>query len=355
MSPDPQPNGAASAFLPRDAVRAFYSGHSLSDGIPEVVAQLAQQKGQPFLFEFQSVGYSLLRDRTAGPSPGARAWTGYQTGKNSQGEGLDVARELATPTRLPDGLRYNALVVTERHDLPEVAATMQTATYLVDFARRARLGNPDTAVLFYHVWMPIDLSDPLRWVHYERSIRRLWECVASRANMQLRKEGATGQDVLVLPGATALAALVEALYRDQVPGLPGMSARQRVTLLFADNVHLSSLGTYFMGLVHYAALFGQSPAPGSAPGVAAETAAFFARLASEHVTAYGRVAAVAATREMEACRAFAERESCELFSALAPPAGVLGYLKYRLRRFRCWQLYQPSSPVNPFADRDPGA
>jgi hypothetical protein len=328
----------AGTRAPQSALRVFYSGHSLSDGVPEAMSEIAQSLHTQLDFEFQSVGYSLLRERTAGSHP-SQPGSGYRSGKNREGEGLDVRQELTRH-------RYDALVVTERHDLPEVAAEGQTATHLADFARHALTANAESELYFYHTWLPIDAAAPERWVAYERGIRQLWECVASRANRTL------GQPRLqVLPGATALAALVEALHRGQVPGsqLSTRNPAERVGLLFRDSVHLSPLGTYFMGLVHYAALFARSPAGAlSGPGIDAETAAFFQQLAARHVADYTRIAASAASRDMGACRSFAADQACALYHSLVPAEGLLEKAKQKAKIWRCGRLYSGAS--NPFSD-----
>jgi hypothetical protein len=87
----------------RDHVRAFYSGHSLSEGVPEVVEQIARSVGHRLDFEVQVLGYSLLRQRTKGEMPSASEWPGYRAGQNRRGAGLDVAEELRQPQRLPPG------------------------------------------------------------------------------------------------------------------------------------------------------------------------------------------------------------------------------------------------------------
>src|SRR5688572_26027781 len=51
------------APTPRSARRAFYSGHSLSEGVPERVAELASEHGLSFSFDAQNVVGSLLRTR----------------------------------------------------------------------------------------------------------------------------------------------------------------------------------------------------------------------------------------------------------------------------------------------------
>jgi len=113
-----------SAWAPRDHVRAFYSGHSLSEGVPEVVEQIARSLGHRLNFEVQVLGYSLLRQRTKGEVPSASEWSGYRAGQNRGSAGLNVADELRQPRRLAPGDKYDVLVVTERHDLPAIARNL---------------------------------------------------------------------------------------------------------------------------------------------------------------------------------------------------------------------------------------
>src|SRR5262249_44163805 len=63
MSQESHEAAGTSAWAPRDHVRAFYSGHSLSEGVPEVVEQIARSLGHRLNFEVQVLGYSLLRQR----------------------------------------------------------------------------------------------------------------------------------------------------------------------------------------------------------------------------------------------------------------------------------------------------
>jgi hypothetical protein len=333
----------AFAFTTRDRVHAFYSGHSLTDGVPEAVAAVAAARGQTLEFEFQTAPYSLLRSRTKG-SVQSPTWDGYRTGQNRHGGGLDVAQELLTPSRLSPGQRYDALIVTERHDLPWVAATEGTATYLADFAKRLWAGNPAGDVFFYHTWLAIDLADPRLWIQYERRAQRLWECVASRANREL---GEPTNRIRVIPGGAPLAELVERLWDGHVPGITETHPSARVRLVFTDDVHLSALGTYYIGLVHYAVLFGQAPTGSRLAGVSAETSEFLEQLAQESVASYARVAVPASRRSLDACRVFAA-DMCDASYRL-PARGWRNWLLGLYRSRKCARIYADrSASWNPF-------
>jgi hypothetical protein len=85
----------------------------------------------------------------------------------------------------------------------------------------------------------------------------------------------------IIPAGPALVALKASMDRNQIPGL-----RDFFKEFFADGIHLTSKGRYFVSLVHYACLFGESPEGKVSPlnsGLAAEQAAAFQRIACKTV------------------------------------------------------------------------
>src|SRR5262245_8424022 len=199
MSAEVPEAAGTTAWAPRDHVRAFYSGHSLSEGVPEIVEQIARSLGHRLDFEAQTLGYSLLRQRTKGELSSASEWPGYRAGQNRKGAGLNVAEELRQPRRLAPGGKYDVLVVAERHDLPAIARKERTAFYLTDMAKHLLAGNPDAEVLLYHTWLHLDPDEPSPWIEYERAVLPMWEGVASRANLGLPARGDVPR-VRAMPG-----------------------------------------------------------------------------------------------------------------------------------------------------------
>ena len=118
---------------------------------------------------------------------------------------------------------------------------------------------------------------------YERQALVFWECVASAVNAKLGSKVERGR-VRVLPGGAALAELVERMSAGQIAGAPGSRRASVCESLFRDRVHPSELTLYFMGAVHYAALFEASP-EGAAlpPGVAPELGTSLQRLAWQYM------------------------------------------------------------------------
>jgi hypothetical protein len=342
---------AASTWPQKDHVRAFYSGHSLSDGVPEVVEQIARSFGYRLDFETQSLGYSLLRQRTKGEVSSASDWPGYRAGSNRGGSDLNVAEELRKPQKLTPGDKYDVLVVTERHDLPAIARKERTAVYLTDMARHLLAGNPDAEVLLYHTWFHLDPDAPWPWIEYERAVLPMWECVASRANLDLSARGNIPR-VRVLPGGAALAELAAALWDGKVPGVAAKSPGERVRLLFSDNVHMSDAGRYFLALVHYAVLFGRSPEGAAVPApVAPETGRYMQKLAWQYAVSYGQRANTAAQRDMAACRSLMQNEVCPAFAVLqSKRIRGLATVRRLSETYRCRREYADAhDPENPFA------
>jgi hypothetical protein len=349
-----QTRGAAgmSSGPRRDHVCAFYSGHSLSEGVPEVVAQIAGSLGHRLDFETQVLGYSLLRQRTKGEVPSASDWPGYRSGQNREGAGLDVAEELRQPRRLAPGDTYDVLVVTERHDLPAIARRERTAFYLTDMAKHLLAGNPDAEVFLYHSWLPVNPDAPWPWIDYERAVSPMWECIASRANLDLPPRGDAPR-IRVLPGGSALAELAAALWDGSVPGVASGSPAARVRLLFSDNVHMSDFGRYFIALVNYAVLFGSSPEGAAIPaGLSPATGRHLQALAWQFAISYGQRADAVAGRDMAACRVLMQKDVCPAYAAFRHGNGapVLATLKRLVKTYSCRRDYANARDrENPFA------
>ena len=297
------------------------------------------------------MGYSLLRQRTKGEVASASEWPGYRAGHNREGAGLNVAEELRQPRRLASGDKYDVLVVTERHDLPAIARKERTAFYLTDMAKHLLAGNPDAEVLLYHTWLNLDPDAPWPWIDYERAVLPMWECVASRANLDLPARGNVPR-VRVLPGGGALAELAAALWDGKVPGVAGNSPGARVRLLFSDNVHMSDAGRYFIALVHYAVLFGRNPEGARHPDVT--------RPGDRPLHANARMAVCSsrtASGPMPPCDGTWRRAGPDAEGSLPGLCGlskqglpVLATLKRQFNAYPCRREYADANdPENPFA------
>jgi hypothetical protein len=334
------------------SLAALYSGHSLSEGVAEHVQALAQSVGQEFRYEQQLLVGSLIRQRVRGENPQSVEFAGFKSGRNRTGVGLDVEAALRgtlpPPERAARGLpeRFDALVVTERHDLPYAVAAEGTVQNLREIHDRLIEGNPQARSFFYQSWLEIDPVHPERFVDYERKAVVLWECVASAVNRGLAQAGRSDR-VQVLPGGVALAALVERLAQGNLEGLPVLTPLQRLKLVFRDNVHLTDTGQYFMGAVHYATLFGRSPEGGALPPeVSPPLGRELQRLAWEQAQSYTAEAEMRAARPRELCSDYARSVLCPLFNQHVHHGGSQPLVALR-RTLRCRSAFGSAAEILP--------
>jgi hypothetical protein len=302
------PSSRAALLAPEDAglsrapARFFISGHSLTDNpLPDYLAQVSHSLGTRAEWNQQNIPGSSIRRRTRGAGAGEFGWRGYSEGKNRDGEGLNVIDELLRPQTVSGA--YDVLIVTEQHGLLGSMIWDDTIGYLRHFHDRVIDGNPQAATYLYEPWLGVsDRSDPSRWIEYERQAAPVWQCIVTRVNVSLAAEGRADR-IRTLPAASALAALVErATQGAGVSGVSGRSAEETMARLFKDDVHLTSLGTYYIALVTYAVVHGRSPVGGWAPsGVTAGQADNLQRLAEEFAAEYS---ARNQPMTLEACQAF---------------------------------------------------
>lgn len=289
--------------VPREAARIFVSGHSLTDHpFPDYLATIAESLNTPAVWNQQNLFGSSIRERVRGRGAGETGWAGYRQGENRDGQGLNVVDELRRPQTI-DSDGYDALIITEQHTLLGSLIWNDTIRYLRHFHDRLIEGNPQATTYLYHSWISLDdKDDPGRWIAYEREASQAWQCVVARINQSLAAEGRADR-IASLPVAAALATLVERAPRGTVlPSASGASVRHVMDRLFRDDVHLTSLGTYYTALVSYAGVYRQSPAGAWAPSdISPEQAKVLQNLAWDFIKSY---AEEQRATSLETCRAF---------------------------------------------------
>ena len=284
--------------------RLFFSGHSLLDQpLPTNVELIASSLDTPVQWNRQYGYGGSIRSRIRGPKagPDEQGFDGYRQGRNRDGEGMDVLAEWRQP-RTVDG-SYDAMIVTEQHAVLGAMIWHDTVRALRQYHDRFIEGNPRARTFFYESWLSVDdMDDPKRWIAYERSASPLWQCVGTRINASMAGEGRVDR-IEALPAAWAFAGLVEqATQGPGVPGVSGRTARETMSRLFSDDVHLTPLGAYFVSLVTYAVVFDRSPLGASAPAAVGDVAA-----RSLQTIAWEQVQLERKQRRpltLEACRAF---------------------------------------------------
>lgn len=249
----------------RESARVFISGHSLTQvPMPEYLASIAQSLSQSLWYNHQIVVGSSIQARTRGV-PGSERWSGYRQGDNREGQGLDVLRELGTPLTVPGG-PYDTLLMTELHGLAGSLIWEDTVPALLHFHDRLMTANPKAQTYLFEPWSNVrDISQPADWIAYERAASPMWRCVATRINMSLAARGRADR-IHTIPAGLALAQLIErATSSEGLPGVTQESTAATVALLLSDQVHLTSMGSYFTALLNYAAIYQRSPLGAWAP------------------------------------------------------------------------------------------
>lgn len=316
--------GFPDAGPPHARARIFFSGHSLLDNpMPDYVESIASSLGKDILWNQQNIIGSPLRVRTWGNN----GWEGYRQGKNRDGYGMNVVEELLSPRTLGPGDQYDTLLITERHDILGTIEWENTIGYLRHYHDRLIAGNPQGITYFYHTWLDIDKANPATWMNYEKNALAAWECVSSKVNLTLQAAG-RGDRVVTLPGGAALVDLVERVLANQVPGISG-TTEQKLNMLFSDNVHLTTLGAYYLASVHHASVFRDSPVGAAGPpGANAATVQALQTIAWNFVRAYSAQPG-AGTRTMADCRTRISQDVCPGFWTLrGAPGNTAGCQRY---------------------------
>jgi hypothetical protein len=324
---NPRPPGEVNVeWQPRMRARALLSGHSLMDNpLADSLEVIAAGRGRDYGWEQQIVIGSPLRARTRGDNPDASDFPGYSMGKNRSGSQKDMLRELASPTTIGANEHYDALVVTERHDILDVITWEKTVPYLRHYHDRLRTHEPSARTILYQSWWEIDKSNPQAWIDYQTKELVAWECIAAKVNQSLQADGLP-QAVTVVPAGLVLARYVERALDGGVPGITGSSSA-RLDAIFADNVHMTPLGSYVMSAAVYAAIFAETPASATPPSdVDAAAAKAGAEIAWEVVSDYNRAGNEPWLRSLDQCRT--------MVSAMCPD-----YHTFRGRPVQCGDFW----------------
>jgi len=264
----------------------FISGHSLMDNPYADYLQLINQSLNVQYQWNQQIGIgSPIRVRTSGNQLPPNDWLGYHSGKNRDSFDMDVISELTSPTTIGPNALYDALLITERHDIVDVIRWEYTNSLLHHYHNRLLAGNDQGETYLYHSWLNIDPADPQDWIGFETLMLNAWECVADKVNLTLQSEGKT-RSINVIPAGWALTQLLQHILDDEVPGFSGTDA-QKIDDLFSDNVHLNEAGVYYMAAISFAVVNKRSPEGAAIPAVIANnTAVVLQQLAWQYAQEY---------------------------------------------------------------------
>ncbi|WP_154224400.1 hypothetical protein [Marinicella rhabdoformis] len=289
---------------------AFISGHSLMDNpFADHLQSINESKNIVYNWNQQIGIGSPIRVRTSGNQLPPNNWAGYHTGKNRSGNDMDVIAELTSPTTIGSNEVYNALLITERHDILDVIRWEYSNSLLHHYHNRLIHGNNKAETYLYHSWLNIDPNDPQDWISFEGLMLNAWECVADKVNLTLASEGKT-MGVNVIPAGWALANLLQHILDDEVPGFSGSDA-QRVDDLFNDTVHLNHEGIYYLSALSFAIINKQSPVGATIPAsIQNDTGLALQQLAWQYAEQY---LAEYRSKTMSACRQIMINEGCDRY------------------------------------------
>lgn len=319
-TPTPTPTPAPTAtpapvtgWNPINRARVMLSGHSLMDNpLADYVEDIADKKGDNYDYNQHIIIGSPIRVRVRGNDNSG--FEGFSEGKNRDGYNLNIASELKTPRTLGTNEKYDTLVITERHDSLSSIRWENTDAYTRHYVDRALAGNVNTRSFLYHSWWYLNKSSPAAWIQHEKNSLVTWECVASKVNETYKAEN-NAHRMKVLPAGAALVDLVERAIAGSVPGITGTTA-QKMNMIFADDVHLTNLGSYFISLVTYSSIMGKTAAGVTPPaGISAATASSFQSIAWNYVNAYYN-RANPGVRTMAYCRDFMRTNSCATYNSI---------------------------------------
>jgi hypothetical protein len=252
------------------AVRAFFTGHShLWDPIIPNIKLIAESRGVPsFTFQYQRLDGSSLATRQGN----APTWSGYSTGSNVSGSGLNVITDART------GL-YTDVIITEYANSVEYMAGHDTVRRVRHFYDVFKLANAATRGWFYANW-PLGIprtgtnGDVANWVAMCAVQQQIWECVSTRIDDSLNAEGRSDR-IRQVPVCGAFGYLVNNATTGTVPGITAGTHALTLQVLFEDAFHCTDVGKYFVACVFNCLLHGTTPANASIPatGVTSEQAA----------------------------------------------------------------------------------
>jgi len=220
---------------PEGPLAVYHIGHSLVNR--DMPAMLAQLAGDGHRYESQ-LGWGATLQSHWGDTP----VNGFEQ---------ENAHPRFRPSReAVDSGDYDAIVLTEMVEIRDALRYFEPARYLAQFAQAARAGRPDARIYLYETWHP--LTDPEGWLErLDADLPRYWEAGILRPALL---QGPEGQRIHLIPAGQALAALVREV--ESRGGVGNVKTRRD---LFSDDIHLNDLGNYFIALVHYAVLYGDSP------------------------------------------------------------------------------------------------
>jgi hypothetical protein len=227
--------------------KTFYIGHSLSDQIPDMVASLSN--------DHPELSFDDWRYQTIPGSPLRWSW------ETKDRDDYSPAHPFLYPFHhpvygLPAG-GYDILVLTE--SVPRYWSIIdETYQYADSFFVYATQYNPGIQVFLYEDWHCILSGTPTAcaydidanpWRQRLSDDLPMWESVVDTLNSRFNPD----PPVCLIPAGQGLAMLYDSIQAGVVPGVA------YILDLFADDIHLTDVGKYFVACIHFAMIHNASP------------------------------------------------------------------------------------------------
>ncbi|PCJ08298.1 MAG: hypothetical protein COB16_08205 [Rhodobacteraceae bacterium] len=211
-------------------------GHSLiGPDNPQMLDQLLNTRSQaPVSVEAQIINGAPLQ---------------YNWDHADSAEGINARIRLRQPA--------GAVIVTEAIPLANHLKWSGTPEAVTRFYYLSRAANPDVQFYLQETWHSlrsgsgevVEFDDGMAIPWRQRLAQDLprWQGVVNKVN------GNTGGNIKLLPAGQAMARLDDAIQAGTVPGLT------RIDDVFVDDIHPNDIGFYFLALLQYGVLTGDSP------------------------------------------------------------------------------------------------
>jgi hypothetical protein len=174
-------------------------------------------------------------------------------------ENSHIAEGVDARAVLPEGGTTH-LILTEALPLSSHIEWSETDVYGQAFARLAFSANPDAQVYVQETWhdlksgtgveVKFDPGADVPWRTRLDNDLPLWQDVVAKI---AAGNPAHASQVHLIPAGQAMAQLYDEIAEGEIEGITDIS------VLFSDDIHLSDTGHYFVSMVQYATLTGQSP------------------------------------------------------------------------------------------------
>lgn len=217
----------------------LFVGHSLFGKTnPQMLKEVLQSQSPTIQVQAQIINGAALK---------------YNWSNSTEAEGVDARVEL------PGG-NYNVVILTEGIPLANQLEWSQSSENALRFYELATRANPGTQVYLQETWHSLnsgtginveyDDHDDIPWRQRLDQDLTLWQSIVDDVNAT---HSGGSPDMALLPAGQAMAQLYDEIAAGAVAGLEDISD------VFVDDIHPSDIGFYFLTMVQFAVLTGQSP------------------------------------------------------------------------------------------------